>query len=369
MPFVFGPFPILVCGPAPLADLVVEGLHLEGRKAMRIDAARLATLDPKRIRTLILADPPDAPELVAAIAARAEPSGRRMRRATQRLILMHGQDPPPSLPVPDPNGPVRLETFAIRNRAARALLNRWPLHLGMDPRFGQRPHLLIAGFADPAQALLVHALRLIQYGNGRPRISILCEDSAEVATRVLDAYPQAPAVADIRFASLEDLADLLSAIRRDNRGEVRQTDAQTPDTEPPVTLAAVCLADAQGEGLAARPDAWSASSPRSRVSRLPSCWRPVRRHSPEDRPSPASRIGTVRSSPSPICARFAARPCCSRGAATRSPEPSTITIATASPRKVAIRTWSRRASPGRCWRPPTGRPTAIRPIMSGPSSP
>ncbi|CRI63675.1 hypothetical protein THIOKS11420001 [Thiocapsa sp. KS1] len=249
MPFVFGPYPILVCGPAPLADLVLDGLHLEGRKAMRIDAERLATLDPRRIRTLILADPPDAPELVAAIAARAEPSGRRMRRATQRLILMHGQDPPPSLPVPDPSGPLRLETFAIRNRAARALLNRWPLHLGMDPRFGQRPHLLIAGFADPAQALLVHALRLIQYGNGRPRISVVCEDSAEVATRVLDAYPQAPAVADIRFASLEDLAGLLSGIRRDNRGAARQTDAQTPDTEPPVTLAAVCLADAQGEGL------------------------------------------------------------------------------------------------------------------------
>ncbi|WP_373507855.1 RyR domain-containing protein [Thiocapsa sp.] len=249
MPFVFGPFPILVCGPAPLADLVLDGLHLEGRKAMRIDAERLATLDPRRIRTLILADPPDAPEMVEAIAARAEPSGRRIRRATQRLILMHGQDPPPSLPVPDPTGPLRLETFAIRNRAARALLNRWPLHLGMDPRFGQRPHLLIAGFADPASAILLHALRLIQYGNGRPRISILCEDSAEVATRFLDAYPQAPAVADIRFGSLEGLAGALSGIRRDNRGAARQTDAQTSDTEPPVTLAAVCLADAEGEGL------------------------------------------------------------------------------------------------------------------------
>ncbi len=253
MPFVFGPFPILVCGPAPLADLVLDGLHLEGRKAMRIDAERLATLDPRRIRTLILADPPDAPELVDAIAARAEPSGRRMRRATQRLILMHGQDPPPLLPVPDPTGPLRLETFAIRNRAARALLNRWPLHLGMDPRFGQRPHLLIAGFADPASAILVHALRLIQYGNGRPRISVVCADSAEVATRFLDAYPQAPAVADIRFGSLEGLAGALSGIRRDNRGAARQTDAQTSDTEPPVTLAAVCLADAEGAGLDARP--------------------------------------------------------------------------------------------------------------------
>jgi hypothetical protein len=254
MPFVFGPFPILVCGPAPLADLVLEGLHLEGRKAMRIDAERLATLDPRRIRTLVLADPPDAPELVEAIAARAEPSGRRMRRATQRLILMHGQDPPPSLPVPDPTGPVRLETFAIRNRAARALLNRWPLHLGMDPRFGQRPHLLIAGFADPASALLVHALRLIQYGNGRPRISVVCADSAAVATRFLAAYPQAAAVADIRFGFLEDLAGVLSATRGETRSAIRARDVQTPDTAPPVTLAAVCLADAlsEGPGLARR---------------------------------------------------------------------------------------------------------------------
>ncbi|RKT45007.1 RyR domain-containing protein [Thiocapsa rosea] len=245
MPIAFGPLPILVCGPGPLANLVVDGLRLEGRKALRIDAQRLEMLDPKRIRTLILADPPDAPTLVEGILARAEPRGRLRRRATQRLILMHGQDPPPPLPVPDPSGLLRLETFAIRNRAARALLNRWPLHLGMDPRFGQRPHLLIAGFADPAQAILVHALRLIQYGTGRPRISVVCANSDAVAAAFLDAYPQAPEVADIRFGPIDDLANMLhEACSKETRASTApQIDAV------PVTLAVVCFPDAAGEAV------------------------------------------------------------------------------------------------------------------------
>jgi hypothetical protein len=251
MSLLFGPTPILVCGRAPLSDLVVDGLQLAGRKVMRIDAERLAGLDPKRIRTLVLADPADAPSLVGAIAARCASLGRRPRRAAQRLILMHEQEPPPPLPAPDPDGCLRLETFAIRNRAARALLNRWPLHLGMDPRFGQRPHLLIVGFADPAPALLVHALRLIQYGAGRPRISLACENSDAIATAFLSTYPQAPQVADIRFAPIDALAGILSGSAGVSAGAARQrSDLALADTEPPVTLALVCVPDGEGVRIA-----------------------------------------------------------------------------------------------------------------------
>jgi hypothetical protein len=256
MRFGFGPLPILVCGLGPVAEQVLDSLNLDGRRAVRIAPEGLAALDPKRFRTLILADAPDAPALVGAIVARARDDRRKWRGAPRRLILMHRQELPSGLPEPDPNGPFRLETFAIQNGAARALLGRWPLHLGMDPGFGQRPHLLIAGFADPAQAILVHALRLIQYGNGRPRVSVACARSEATAPRFLAAYPQAPEIADIRFAAIADLGSLLSASGGvDRRSAVGHTSVPAPEpriseVRCPVTLAFVCLPDAPAEGLA-----------------------------------------------------------------------------------------------------------------------
>ncbi|WP_296805222.1 RyR domain-containing protein [Thiocapsa sp.] len=251
MPFALGRLPVLVCGSEPLAGQVVTGLRGEGRRAEAVDRERLLELDPRRIHTLILADPPNAAALVAALVARGRHdrrSGRRpSRQAIRRLILMHRQDPPPRFTMPEPDSPWRPETFAILDRAARALLGRWPLHLGLDPRFGQRPHLLIAGFADPAQALLVHALRLIQYGTGRPCVSVVCSNRAAAETRFLGAYPQARAIADIRFAPVEDLESLLSPVRAANqRSGIEQ---QVPENAPPVTLALVCPGEATGEGL------------------------------------------------------------------------------------------------------------------------
>ncbi len=254
MPFAFGPPPILVYGPGPLADQVTEGLCLDGRKTARIETDQLARLDPGRIRTLILADPPNAPELVAEIVTRAQQSRRRARRSAQRLILMHSQDPPPALAVPDSDGPLRLETFAIQTRAARALLNRWPLHLGMDPRFGQRPHLVIAGFADPARAVLIQSLRLIHYGNGRPRISVICDRSHEVAADFLGTYTQATRIADIRFAPLDDAASILKRIRQLDEQSASTASPSDPqevadETDTPVTLAFVCIANPPGQGI------------------------------------------------------------------------------------------------------------------------
>ena len=248
MPFGFGPHPVLVCGSEPLAGQVVAGLRGEGRRAEALDRERLLALDPRRIRTLILADPPDAADLVAALIAPKRPDRRPGRHAPRRLILMHRHDPPPRFTMPEPDSPWRPETFAIPDRAARALLGRWPLHLGLDPRFGQRAHLLIAGFADPAQALLVHALRLIQYGTGRPCASILCAHGDAAETRFLGAYPQARAIADIRFAPVEDLETLLAPAPRVMDG-CSASEGRIPETRPPVTLAFVCPGDATGEGI------------------------------------------------------------------------------------------------------------------------
>jgi hypothetical protein len=251
MPFGLARRPVLVCGSEPLAAQVVAGLRGEGRRAEAVDRERLLELDPRRIHTLILADPPDAAALVAALVARGRPDRRPGRQPSRRLILMHRQDPPPRFTMPEPDSPWRPETFAILDRAARALLGRWPLHLGLDPCFGQRPHLLIAGFADPAQALLVHALRLIQYGTGRPCVSVVCSNSEASETRFIRAYPQARAIADIRFAPVEDLESLLSSVRPANRRS--GSERHVPENAPPVTLAVVCAREeadeAADEGL------------------------------------------------------------------------------------------------------------------------
>lgn len=255
---------ILVLGEDALADQVIASLRREGHRARRLDpldslapgkANTLtlldpAALDPTRTPVLILADPPDAPTLVAHLLAhvreanRQHLAGRRLAgqegwpsrpRPVQRLILMHPRDPAPALPAPEPDDPLQIETFAIEDRAARAVLRRWPPHLGLDPGFGQVPHLLFLGFAPPARALLLQALRLAHYGQGRPRVSLVCDQHEAVAADLLGAYPQAHLIADLRFAPLEDLSCLL-----------RVTAAPDPGTPSPanlpVTLALICMA-------------------------------------------------------------------------------------------------------------------------------
>jgi hypothetical protein len=116
-----------------------------------------------------------------------------------------------------------LETFDIETQGARALLARFPLHVTLDPPFGQTPHLLLAGLAAPAWAFLDQALQIIQYGNDTPVVTLLCEDPACARTDFGSRYPQAFQVADIRFVRLEETPPLV-AVR-------------------PVTLALVCLDD------------------------------------------------------------------------------------------------------------------------------
>lgn len=212
----FGPRPILVSGTPHLVERVIEGLGAAGRRVSAVVPDGLRTLSLTRVQTLILADPPDAAGLVASLSSRLTEIGPR--REPLRLILMHGRGRAPELP-PAEDGPLQIETFAIEDRAARAVLARWPLHTGMDPPFGQVPHLLIAGFAPPAEALLVQALRLIQYGEPRPLVSIATNDPEGLASDIHTRYPQAEQIAELCFTPLANprLAG-----------------------SPPVSLAAVC---------------------------------------------------------------------------------------------------------------------------------
>ncbi|WP_295393344.1 RyR domain-containing protein [uncultured Thiodictyon sp.] len=209
---LFGKPPIWVAGAEPLVRRIVAGLTPLGRRVRVQPVEGLGDL--RTCRTLVLADPPQPAELLARLLAQL--SGTRV--APLRLILMHRADPPPPLPDLDPGGPIALETFALEDRAARVLLRRWPLHCGLDPVFGQVPHLLLVGFAPPARALLAQALRLIPYGEWRPRVTI-AGGAAQVEAGFTLAYPHAGEVAELRWVG-PDLPDLSQA--------------------PPVTLVLVC---------------------------------------------------------------------------------------------------------------------------------
>ena len=207
---LFGKPPVWVAGEESLVRRVVGRLHRIGRRARQVALADLAGLKPGACRTLVLADPPGPVELIASLAERlGDQPGRGRRSVPLRLILMHQADPPPPLPELDPAGAILVETFALEDRAARVLLKRWPLHCGLDPVFGQRPHLLVVGLGQPARAMIVHALRLIPYGEGRPRVTVVDLGPQQRAAFV-QSYPYADQVADLVWADLDQL-DLAGA--------------------------------------------------------------------------------------------------------------------------------------------------------------
>lgn len=203
----FGPRAVWVCGAGPLPGRVREALMREGRPVRLVSPERAARLRPGECETLVLVEGPEAAGLILDLRRRL--TERRRRTEPLRVILVHAADPAPNLPAElgrlDTEGPLRLETFALEDRAARALLIRWPLHFGMDPQFRQRPHLLIAGFAPPARAFLLQALRLIQYGEEHPRVTVVCDDARSVAEGFARAYPQAGQVAEICWVSPDAL--------------------------------------------------------------------------------------------------------------------------------------------------------------------
>jgi hypothetical protein len=227
-----GKWRVWICGSGPLVGHIRDGLEAEGQRVQMVTPERLPRLRPGDCQTLILVDPPGSLDLARGLRERLP----RVRRGGEplRVILVHAAEPPPELPPDladlDPEGPLRLETFALEDRAARALLARWPLHFGLDPRFGQRPHLLIAGFAPPARALLLQALRLIHYGEERARVTVACANAGSVAKRFAQDYPEAGQVAEIRWAALDPL------------------DLGQEFLTPPVTQVLVCL-DPPGLGL------------------------------------------------------------------------------------------------------------------------
>ncbi|MEA3274813.1 MAG: RyR domain-containing protein [Pseudomonadota bacterium] len=154
-------------------------------------------------QTLILTEPhQNAAGLVETLR---RSSHRRLHgRAPLRVILVHGGEGPPRLPDLPDDAPLTIENFDFEAQAARALLARWPLHAGMDPPFGQTVHVLVAGDAPPAGALIVQAMRMVHYGDQQPAFTFASREPDAQRDALLAAYPQAEQFCRLRFKDIED---------------------------------------------------------------------------------------------------------------------------------------------------------------------
>jgi hypothetical protein len=96
-------------------------------------------------------------------------------------------------------GLIRVQPLRVAERAARELLRCWPLHWGADPCFGQPIHLLVVGDDAFAEALVVQALRIGQYGEQRSTVTWVADAADDLRRRFTQAYPQAGEIASIHF--------------------------------------------------------------------------------------------------------------------------------------------------------------------------
>jgi hypothetical protein len=195
-------------GAGPLADATAAGLRRDGRRFRHFSDAAETDGRLCRAAVVLLAGLVEPAALVAEIGARCRrrPAGL----PPLRLIPIADNDADASaisqaeLP---PDLPVRLEPLVVDRRAAQLLLRRWPLHLGADPRFGQPIHVVIAGRAAPADALLLEVLRAGHYSSERPpHVTLLDDDPLAWQGQLQQAHPQAWTFSRLRFLALDDPA-------------------------------------------------------------------------------------------------------------------------------------------------------------------
>ena len=195
---------ILVVGSDKIAIKICDELVADGRPVSQVESLNRAAPYLRSTQTLVLADLAGNPdELVQQVAALCRT--RPARHRPLRLILVRNGGEISGSPLTIPGGShLPVETFDPEAEAARALLARWPPHSEMDPPYGQVPHILFAGLAAPAPALLVQTLRLFHYGDAQPVITLADEDPEALREQVLAAYPQAGQFCRLRFIDLED---------------------------------------------------------------------------------------------------------------------------------------------------------------------
>ncbi len=205
------------------AILAAEGVRLRKLRSLH----RL----PRRAEALLLADGAGLREQLARVDAAAQG-----RRRPLRVLVLRAPDRDPgdtdhgAAPAVDAawsevaqSARIRVELIDTHRVAARILLARWPFHRGMDPPSGQQPHLLIAGFGPFARALFLHTLRVGQYADEPPVVTLAAAAEADWRNWLAARHPQAAACAQLYFTGLP---------------------APALDAAAPVTMMAVCDLDA-----------------------------------------------------------------------------------------------------------------------------
>ncbi len=91
----------------------------------------------------------------------------------------------------------------VSGRAARLLLNRYPLHAATDVVFVDSIHILIVGFSNLAKAIALNIMRMAHYGLGKPMITVIDEQPEQCRLFMSREYDQAGQVAQLRFRSLD----------------------------------------------------------------------------------------------------------------------------------------------------------------------
>jgi hypothetical protein len=225
--FVASPPGVVVLGGGSVSDALEDGLRRAGRRVERLDdlngsAAALARAGILLLTSSRLEDASVFDELAA-------PCSERPRRLPPlRVILAHRAGVQPLIPPSHDQRGMRVDHLDLQAGYARYFFVRWPLHAGMDPGFGQVPHLLFAGDAAPSTALAVHAIRLAHYGERQAVFTFACEDPPARRRSLLGDYPEAGRPCRLQFTGLG---------------------SPSLDDQPPVTSVFVCQGSAE-EGLA-----------------------------------------------------------------------------------------------------------------------
>ena len=196
---------ILLLGSGPLSSAIASGLRRARRRFEHCAGLDQAGRHLCHADVLLLADAAAPEPVIAAVAETCR--DRPTRMPPLRLILVEETDSgagaaaAAALPA---DGPLRVEPLAVDRRGARLLLRRWPMHLGVDPQFGQAVHLVIAGNDATVDALLLEALRAGHYSGPELNVTVLGADRGDMRVCFENAHPQARHFSRVRFLTLDD---------------------------------------------------------------------------------------------------------------------------------------------------------------------
>lgn len=193
---------LLLVGEGRVADLCASSLQNAPERLTRRNEGAVGQADLRAADLVIIVEPKDLGAWLAPLAQELGPrAGRKglprlvvIEDAVQRHRTASAVEAASALPPA-----VRIERVSIPQRAARQLLARWPLHWAADTCFGQQVHLLIFGAGAFAEALLIQALRIGQYGEQRLQVTVLSSSIERFQRDFEAAYPNASEIADIRF--------------------------------------------------------------------------------------------------------------------------------------------------------------------------